>query len=166
MHIPFKISVLVFLKDSSNRILLIKRNKAPNLGCWSPPGGKLEMATGESPFECATRETAEETGHTIVHSDLHLFGMISEKSYEGTGHWLMFLFDCKKTIVNLPPDIDEGSFRFFHRNEIDDLKLPETDRTLLWPNWDQHRSNFVAIRANCHPQNPLEVTIEEIQRTQ
>jgi len=57
---PFKISVLVFLRDARGRQLLIKRRKAPNLGCWSPIGGKLEMGTGESPFECAIRETGEE----------------------------------------------------------------------------------------------------------
>ena len=48
---PFKISVLVFLRDVRGRLLLIKRSKAPNLGCWSPIGGKLEMERGESPFE-------------------------------------------------------------------------------------------------------------------
>ena len=60
--IPFKISVLVFLRDGAGRLLLIKRRKAPNLGCWSPIGGKLEMGRGESPFECAARETKEEVG--------------------------------------------------------------------------------------------------------
>ena len=60
--LPFKISVLVFLRDEAGRLLLIQRTKAPNLGCWSPIGGKLEMGLGESPFECAVRETFEETG--------------------------------------------------------------------------------------------------------
>lgn len=43
--LPFKISVLVFLRDEAGRLLLLQRTKAPNIGCWSPPGGKLEMAT-------------------------------------------------------------------------------------------------------------------------
>lgn len=119
------------------------------------------MALGESPFECAVRETLEETGHAITHEDLHLFSMISEKSYEGTGHWLMFLFDCRKPLRELPPAIDEGHFRFFARDAIDALELPPTDRALLWPNWDQHRNGFIALRADCHPDTDLQIVIEE-----
>ena len=100
--LPFKISVLVFMHDEAGRLLLIQRTKAPNIGCWSPIGGKLEMATGESPFECAVRETEEETGAKVTTNDLHLFGMISEKGYEGQSHWLMFLFDCRKNWT-VPP---------------------------------------------------------------
>ena len=66
--------------------------KEPNKNCWSPIGGKLEMRLGESPFECAIRETREEIGLEISEGDLHLFSMISEKAYEGSCHWLMFLF--------------------------------------------------------------------------
>ena len=49
------------------------------------------MATGESPFECAVRETREETGLEVATDDLHLFSIIAEKAYEGQSHWLMFL---------------------------------------------------------------------------
>ena len=60
-QLPFKISVLVFVKDKNGRLLLIRRAKEPNKDCWSPIGGKLEMVGGESPFECAVRETKEES---------------------------------------------------------------------------------------------------------
>ena len=60
--LPFKISVLVFVRDDDGRHLLIRRAKEPNKDCWSPIGGKLEMSEGESPFECAVRETKEEIG--------------------------------------------------------------------------------------------------------
>ena len=159
--LPFKISVLVFLRDAAGRHLLIRRAKAPNLGCWSPVGGKLEMTEGESPFECAVREVAEETGHRVTESDLHLFGMVSERGYEGAGHWLMFLFDCRKPIAGLPADIAEGGFAFYTRSEIDGIAIPETDRTLLWPVWDKHRHSFLAYRAECHPGAPLRMTEEE-----
>ena len=159
---PFKISVLVFLRDARGRQLLIKRRKAPNLGCWSPIGGKLEMGTGESPFECAIRETGEEVGMAITEKDLHLFAYISEKNYEGGGHWLMFLFDCKKILPGLPPTGDEGEFGFFSREEIDNLSIPPSDLVLVWPWYDEHRGGFVALRADCAPGEELRVVVEQI----
>jgi 8-oxo-dGTP diphosphatase len=161
--LPFKISVLVFLHDEAGRLLLLQRTKAPNIGCWSPPGGKLEMATGESPFECAVRETMEETDVAITSDDLHLFGMVSEKGYEGQSHWLMFLFDCRRPLHGLPPTIDEGRFAFFSREELATTQVPETDRTLIWPVWDEHRRGFIAYRAECDPGAPLRMTVEETQ---
>ena len=159
--LPFKISVLVFMHDEAGRQLLIQRTKAPNIGCWSPIGGKLEMALGESPFECAVRETFEETGARVATGDLHLFGMISEKGYEGQSHWLMFLFECRKPLPGLPTTIDEGKFGLFTREEIGRIAVPESDRTLLWPVYDEHRRGFIAYRAECHPGSPLQVVVEE-----
>jgi 8-oxo-dGTP diphosphatase len=160
--VPFKISVLVFLRDGAGCLLLIKRSNAPNLGCWSPIGGKLEMGLGESPFECAIRETKEEVGLATSVQDMHLFGYISEKNYEGGGHWLMFLFDCRKPLPGLPPAGDEGEFGLFAREEIEKLAIPPTDRVLVWPWYDTHRGGFVALRADCAPNRPLEVVVEQM----
>lgn len=160
-ELPFKISVLVFVRDRQGRHLLLQRARPPNLGLWSPIGGKLEMASGESPCECAIREAREEIAMDLAESDLHLFGMISEKAYEGAGHWLMFLYDCRRPIEDLPADIDEGVFAFFTRDEIDRVDVPVTDREALWPLHDRFHNGFVAIRAECAPEKPLSVTIEE-----
>ena len=160
--LPFKISVLVFVKNEPGEILLIERNKEPNKGCWSPIGGKLEMQAGESPYECAIRETAEEIGHTLTEEDLHLFCMISEKGYEGKTHWLMFLFDCLKPIEGLPQAIDEGHFAFFNEADIDGLPIPETDRKLLWDIYKQDRSGFTVLRANCFDGIPQDVVVEQL----
>ena len=157
-----KIAVLVFIKNDKGDHLLLLRAKPPNLGAWSPIGGKLETAIGESPFECASRETAEETGLVIGPADLHLFAMISEKAYEGDSHWLLFLFDCKRPITALPPAMAEGRFGFFSRDAIESIPLPETDRSALWPIYDRHHDHFVALRADCHPASPLQITIEQI----
>ena len=114
--LPFKISVLVFLRNSEDELLLIERAKQPNRGCWSPIGGKLEMSAGESPFQTAIRETREETGLEVSERDLHLFCMISEKGYEASTHWLMFLFDCLKPLDTFPPSMEEGPLSFFPGN--------------------------------------------------
>jgi len=160
--LPYKIAVLVFLENGAGEHLLLLRAKAPNLGVWSPIGGKLEMATGESPFECAVRETREETGFEVAAGDLHLFAVIAEKAYEGESHWLMFLFRCRRPMPGLPPDISEGRFGFFSRAAVDALPIPETDRTALWPTYDLHSERFVALRADCRPGKPVRVVVEEI----
>ncbi|MFI5336066.1 MAG: NUDIX domain-containing protein [Opitutales bacterium] len=159
--LPYKISVLVFLENRAGELLLMLRARQPNLGVWSPIGGKLEMATGESPFQCAIRETAEETGLRIRTEDLHLFAMIAEKAYQGSTHWLMFLFRCKVPLEKLPPDIDEGKFAFWSRAQINSLAIPETDATALWPVYDLYRDRFVSLRADC-THSPIQITVEQI----
>lgn len=160
--LPFRISALVFLRNEAGEHLLIRRLKSPNKGCWSPIGGKLDMEAGESPYECARREAEEETALRLADADLHCFGYISEKSYEGSGHWLMFLFDGRKRIPGLPEAMDEGHFRFFDRGTIDTLPIPETDRRLLWPYYDRYRESFVGLRADCDPAGALTI-VEELQ---
>lgn len=160
ISLPFKISCLVFITNKKGENLLIKRSKSPNKNCWSPIGGKLNMHLGESPYECAKRETQEEINLSLKDEDLKCFGYISEKSYEGSGHWLMFLFKSKIQLESTPKAIDEGSFSFFSRSQIDTLAIPETDKTLLWPYYDSHRNGFIGLRANCNPDNQLELTEE------
>ncbi|MBI2498418.1 MAG: NUDIX domain-containing protein [Opitutae bacterium] len=159
--LPYKISVLVFIENTAGELLLMLRAKQPNLGVWSPIGGKLEMATGESPFECAVRETHEETGLAVGAADLHLFALIAEKAYQGETHWLMFLFRCKKPIDRLPPDIAEGRFAFHSRAAIRALPIPETDKAALWPIYDRYRDSFVALKADCR-RSPIKVVVEQI----
>ncbi|MEI6463503.1 MAG: NUDIX hydrolase [Verrucomicrobiota bacterium] len=160
MSLAYKIAVLVFIENSAGEQLLMLRAKAPNQGYWSPIGGKLETSIGESPFECAIRETGEETGHHVTAKDLHLFAMIAEKSYEGHAHWLLFLFRCKVPLHQLPPPFSEGSFAFYSREAIHTLAIPETDRNALWPIYDRYRDQFVALRADCTPGKPVVVEVE------
>jgi len=156
----FKISCLLFIRNHADKILLLKRKKSPNQGLWSPPGGKLKMKTGESPFECAIREAKEETGMILSCDDLSLFGYVSEKGYENSCHWLMFLFECKKTIKELPEEFDEGLFDFFTREDIKDLKIPKSDHKLVWPFYDLRNSGFWGISADCLGAESPKIKIE------
>ena len=150
----FKISCLLFIQDDDSRILLMKRNKSPNLGMWSPPGGKLEMQLGESPIECAKREALEEVGLNLTDDDLRVFGYVSEKNYEGEAHWLMFLVEILPVIKSLPPKIEEGYFDFFYRKQINDIKIPPTDHQLVWPFFDKRKQGFWGIRADFEKNSP------------
>jgi len=158
--IPYKISTLVYIRDGEGRVLLLHRNKKPNLGLWSSIGGKLEMATGESPFETAIREVKEEVNFDIAESDLHLFCVVAEKGYEDACHWLMFLFDCRKRMTTTPPPMEEGVFAFHAPEKIMSLTIPETDRRYLWPIWFNKREGMTSIRIDCR-KNPPEGVIEE-----
>ena len=159
--LPYKISTLIFIRNKAKKFLLLERNRSPNKGLWSPIGGKLEMGTGESPFECAIREAHEEAGMNLTLKDLHLFGVVTEKAYEGHCHWLMFLFDCKRPISVVPPPCAEGRFAFFTREAIQNLNLPASDREGLWPIYDRCRNGFTVLRADCHPEKPLKMVQEE-----
>ncbi len=55
------VGVIVMKGD---QVLLLRRRNSHGDGTWSSPGGHLEY--GESPEECAIRETREETGVIIA----------------------------------------------------------------------------------------------------
>ncbi len=146
MRLPHKIATLLYCFNADDEVLLLERAREPNLGLWSPPGGKLITDLGESPYACACREAAEELAVTITPKDLHLLGIISEMGYEGEAHWLMFLFEVKRRLTELPAPHREGRFAFFKRQAIDQLNIPRTDREHIWPLVWQHRGGFFAAR--------------------
>ena len=125
---PYKVSTLLYCFNERDELLLMARAQEPNLGLWSPCGGKLHTDVGESPYVCACREAHEELGLIFAPSDLHLTGLISEHGYQGQTHWLMFLFEVKVKLKSLPPVHAEGRFAFFPREKIAGLKIPQTDR--------------------------------------
>ena len=139
----------------------MERAKEPNRGLWSPCGGKLKMDIGESPYACACREAREELGLDINHADLHLTGIVSEYGYLGQSHWLMFLFEVKRRLRSLPPAHEEGWFKFFPREALSTLKMPQTDAERIWPWFWEHRAGFFAAHCHSHPDGRNEWTLEE-----
>src|SRR6478609_2042566 len=124
MVMPYRIATLLYCFNERDDVLLLERAQEPNLGMWSPCGGKLHTDIGESPYACASREAAEEMGLRISAADLHLTGLIAEHGYQGQSHWLMFLFEVKPRLTSLPPVHREGVFRFFPREELETLTMP------------------------------------------
>jgi 8-oxo-dGTP diphosphatase len=161
MNFGYKISTLLYCFDAEDRVLLMERAQEPNLGLWSPCGGKLRTDLGESPYACAGREAAEELRLDISVSDVHLTGLVSEQGYEGKSHWLMFLFEIRTRLTALPAPHREGRFQFFARDEVMNLRLPQTDRERLWPWFWEHRGGFFAAHCHCHAGGRNEWTLEE-----
>ncbi len=161
MGMPYKISTLLYCFNERDEVLLMERAHEPNLGLWSPCGGKLQTETGESPYACACREALEELGLILLTSDLHLAGIVSEHGYQGQSHWLMFLFEVKRKLTSLPPDHREGRFAFFPRQALTMLKLPETDRESIWPWFWNYRGGFFAAHCRCAADGSYQWELEE-----
>lgn len=145
--LPYRIACLCDLRDHRGRILLLQRLREPNRGLCSPIGGKLDMHTGESPAQCARREIREEAGIDVPIERLHLLGLVSEASYEGRGHWLIFLYRVLGPVTVEPHDIPEGRLDWFEPDRIEELPLPDTDRRTIWPLIRRHEREYVAGRA-------------------
>jgi len=148
MRLPHQIATLLYCFNLQDEVLLLERRRSPNQGLWSPCGGKLRAAEGESPYACACREAGEEINLRLKPSDLHLTGLVSEHGYEGENHWLMFLFEVRIRLEGTPPAHPEGRFAFFSREALRELPVPRTDRDQLWPLFWQHRGGFFAT--HCH----------------
>ncbi|MGY3260822.1 NUDIX hydrolase [Pseudomonas chlororaphis] len=68
----------------NGNILLIKRLKAPEIGCWGLPGGKVDFL---EPIEQAVkREIAEELGIRL--HDLALLCVVDQIDPENKEHWV------------------------------------------------------------------------------
>lgn len=156
-----KISTLLYVFDDQDRVLLLERAQEPNQGLWSPCGGKLQTSIGESPHQCACREAGEEMGLVLGPDQMKLTGIVSESGYQGTAHWLMFLFEVRPRVNQVPPPHREGRFGFFSRAELENLALPSTDREQIWPLFWKHRGGFFAAHCQCHAGGATTWSVEE-----
>jgi 8-oxo-dGTP diphosphatase len=161
MTLPYQLATLLYCFNERDEVLLLQRAREPNRGLWSPCGGKLHTAEGESPYACAAREAREELGLAFAPGDFHLTGLVSEHGYEGRSHWLMFLFELKPRLRALPPPMSEGRFEFFSRAALESLALPQTDRERIWPWFWQHRGGFFAAHCHCHADGHNTWVLEE-----
>lgn len=66
------------------RLLLVRRRRAPGAGCWSLPGGKVDVF--EASERAAARELAEELG--VEAEGLRLLCVVDLIDREGGTHWV------------------------------------------------------------------------------
>lgn len=147
--LPYKIAVLCYLFDERGRVLLLHRKKQPNRDLYSPIGGKLEQAIGESPTACAVREIHEETGLVVDAHDLHLTGIVSETGYQGETHWMMYLYELTHPAEVEAGEMDEGLLEWHEAGDITKLCIPETDAGVIWPLFWRYRGRFFTAHIDC-----------------
>lgn len=125
----YKETVLAYLlKD--DEVLMLKKNDVEddmNSSKWLGIGGHIEE--NESPDDAILRETKEETGLTLTSYDL--LGVIKfyyDKQY--TEKIYVYLgYDFKGEMI----PCDEGTLKFFKKNEIFNLPMWEGDKIFLKP---------------------------------
>jgi 8-oxo-dGTP diphosphatase len=148
--IPYKIAVLVYIFNDAGDLLLLHRKRPPNRDLFSPIGGKLEQASGESPYACTIREIEEEIGIRVRLDDIRLVGIVSERAFNGAGsgnanaadapsaHWLMFCFEVSRRLNFPGREIPEGRLEWVPLAKIPTLDIPKTDREIIWPLVREH----------------------------
>jgi 8-oxo-dGTP diphosphatase len=71
---------LCYIHDAeTHHVLLLKRDRPPNAGLWTAPGGKMEL--GESPIECCLREIKEETHLTLQDPQLRAIVTVYDSAW-------------------------------------------------------------------------------------
>jgi 8-oxo-dGTP diphosphatase len=115
-----KVASMVILKNQ-NRYLLLKRANEPNKGKYLPVGGKLDPF--ETPFDCAVRETYEETGINI--ENLIFCGMLTESSPIAY-NWIAYIYLAEIDDIP-PPPCEEGELEWVDSELLASIDTPPTD---------------------------------------
>lgn len=115
-HNPYPVVVTTVVDGDS--ALFVKRARAPEEGCWSMPGGYLEV---DEPLEAgAARELAEETNIEASPTDLQFVGT-SYKPLGGERAIVEIIFAVPREKTNGEPVArdDAAEVRFWTREEIE-----------------------------------------------
>lgn len=115
-----KVATLCVLRHQ-DKFLLLKRAKMPNQGDYTPVGGKLDAF--ETPYECAIRETLEETA--IALSSLRYCGILTESS-PTKYNWISYVYIADIDYIP-PPACNEGTLKWIAADELLNVPTPKTD---------------------------------------
>jgi len=120
-----EVAIAIILDPATQQILICKRKADAVLGgFWEFPGGKC--GPSESPADCARRETAEETGLTIV-VDRAL--AIIEHDYPHA-RVRLHPFLCHWTGGELQP-LEVAEAKWVATEALADYPFPEANATLI-----------------------------------
>ena len=92
----------------SGEVLLIRRGRAPRLGEWSLPGGKVEW--GETLADAALRELREETG---VQADILGLVDVADGLFDADNHYVLVDYAARWTGGEPVAGDDAHEARFF-----------------------------------------------------
>jgi ADP-ribose pyrophosphatase len=122
------VGAIVFKEE---KILLVKRNKAPHKDLWAIPGGSVEH--GETLQEAAEREVREETGLNIkAGKPIYTFDLI-ERDNAGNVRFHYVIVDLEAEYISgeLRPADDALDARWFTPESLEHTAMSNSTRTLL-----------------------------------
>jgi 8-oxo-dGTP diphosphatase len=115
----------------AGKVLLAKRGKPPLQGDWTLPGGLVE--TGETLVNAVKREVLEETALSINVGEVA--GVFDRIYPDADGkveyHYVLVDYLCSVASGNARAGSDIDDVRWFTRQEIETLSLPEFTRDLI-----------------------------------
>jgi len=117
-------ATLIYLENEAGEYLMLHRVKKKNdinHDKWIGVGGGFEY--GESPEECAVRETREETGLTLT--DYRFRGIVTFDC-EGQETLYMYLFTASAWTGELS-ECNEGDLEWVPKEKVYDLPIWEGD---------------------------------------
>lgn len=120
-------STLIYIERGGEYLMLhrTKKENDMNRDKWLGVGGKFE--DGESPEECALRETLEETGLTLTHWRYRGIVTFVSDRYE-TEYMHLFTADG---FTGTPRECDEGELAWIKKSDLLRLPLWEGDKIFL-----------------------------------
>ncbi|UMX47374.1 MAG: NUDIX domain-containing protein [Candidatus Nealsonbacteria bacterium DGGOD1a] len=111
-------NVCFIIDRKNNKVLLLKRNRAPMQSMYTGVGGKT--LSNESPFDSCVREAKEETGLDI--SEVKLKGAVKTILDGGDSSWILSVYTaggfCGEMI-----ECGEGKLEWVDINSINSRKL-------------------------------------------
>jgi ADP-ribose pyrophosphatase YjhB (NUDIX family) len=107
-----------------DRVVLVKRGRAPLLGEWSIPGGLLEV--GETLRQGAEREALEETGLIVRATELlGVFErMVPDDEKRMRYHYILIDFLCERISSEIKAAGDAAEAQWFLKDELSSVSLP------------------------------------------
>jgi ADP-ribose pyrophosphatase YjhB (NUDIX family) len=110
------VGVGAVIVDGAGRVLLIRRGHEPMKGCWSLPGGLLEL--GETLAEGTQREVREETGLNVQPVELiELFDSIHRAGSRIRYHYVIADYLCRAEAGEARAASDADAVRWTERTD-------------------------------------------------
>ena len=121
-------STLCYIEKDGSYLMLYRNKKTidPNGGKWIGVGGKFQE--GESPVDCVTRETFEETGLRLIEPRFRGIVTFTSDKWETEQ---MFLFTADNFTGTINTECDEGELRWVRKSELSELNMWEGDKIFL-----------------------------------
>ncbi|KAK5656959.1 hypothetical protein OQA88_3482 [Cercophora sp. LCS_1] len=99
-----RVGVAAVVKSAEGKMVMgIRKGNAHGIGNWQFPGGHLEF--GETPLQCAERETLEETG--LVVKAEKVVAVTNDVFEESGKHYITLFVVCRRVDEGQEPETTE-----------------------------------------------------------